>query len=142
MIQELYDASQSGVEIDLIVRGICALRPGVKGLSATIRVRSVVGRFLEHSRIFYFANGGVENEEIYIGSADWMSRNLDRRVEVVVPIIDPVIRTYLKEEVLGQYLKDNLNARMLRADGTYKKVSGGGEPFDAQMAFVGQDILT
>ncbi len=141
LIQELYDASQAGVEIDLIVRGICALRPGVKGLSPTIRVRSVVGRFLEHSRIFYFANGGGDTEEIYTGSADWMSRNLDRRVEVVVPIIDPVIRTYLKEEVLGQYLRDNLNARMLRADGTYKKVSGGGEPFDAQMAFVGKDIL-
>ena len=141
LIQELYDASQAGVEIDLIVRGVCALRPGVKGLSSSIRVRSVVGRFLEHSRIFYFANGDGENEEVYIGSADWMMRNLDRRVEVILPIIDPAIRDYLKE-VLELYLKDNFNARVLRADGTYKKISGGGEPFDAQMAFVGQDILS
>ncbi len=139
LIQELYDASQAGVDIDLIVRGICALRPGVKGLSSNIRVRSVVGRFLEHSRIFYFANGGGEDHEVYIGSADWMSRNLDRRVEIVVPVVDPEIRNYLKDDVLGSYLKDNTNARALRADGTYKKISGG-ELFDAQMAFVGKDI--
>ncbi len=139
LIQDLYDASQAGVEIDLIVRGVCALRPGVKGLSSNIRVRSVVGRFLEHSRIFYFANGG--GEEVYIGSADWMLRNLDRRVEIIVPIIDPSIRTYIKEEILELYLRDNFNSRALRADGSYKKISGGGELFDAQMAFVGQDIL-
>ena len=142
LIQDLYDASQAGVEIDLIVRGICALRPGVKGLSSNIRVRSVVGRFLEHSRIFYFANGGGEAEEVYIGSADWMMRNLDRRVEIVVPIIDLAIRTYIKEEILELYLRDNFNSRLLRPDGSYKKISGGGQPFDSQMAFVGQDILT
>jgi polyphosphate kinase len=139
LIQDLYDASQAGVEIDLIVRGICALRPGVKGLSANIRVRSIVGRFLEHIRIFYFANGGGEAEEVYIGSADWMQRNLDRRVEVVLPIIDPEIRSYLKNEVLAFYLKDNINSRMLKADGTYKRITDG-EPFSAQMAFVGRDI--
>jgi polyphosphate kinase len=139
LIQELYDASQAGVDIDLIVRGICALRPGVKGLSSNIRVRSIVGRFLEHSRIFYFANGGGDAEEVYIGSADWMSRNLDRRVEVVLPILDPEIKTYITGEILEFYLKDNQNARILRSDGSYKKVIGG-EPFDAQMALVGRDI--
>ena len=139
LIQELYDASQAGVEIDLIVRGVCSLRPGIKGLSANIRVRSIVGRFLEHSRIFYFCNGG--DEEIYLGSADWMSRNLDRRVEIVLPIIDPAIRDYIKTQILEAYLRDNVNARSLRPDGSYKKVAQTGEPFDSQMSFVGQDIL-
>lgn len=141
LIQELYSASQAGVEIDLIVRGICSLRPGVKGLSSNIRVRSIVGRFLEHSRVMYFANGGKEDdEELYIGSSDWMQRNMDRRVEVLVPIIDPDIKHYLKDVYLDAYLRDNVNARSLRPDGTYKKIPGG-EPFDAQMFFVGQDIL-
>jgi polyphosphate kinase len=142
LIEELYAASQAGVEIDLIVRGICMLRPGVKGLSSKIRVRSVVGRFLEHSRVFYFANGGDEgDEELYISSADWMQRNLDRRVEVVLPIIDPDIKTYLKDVYLDAYLRDNVNARALRQDGTYRKLPGGNAaPFDAQMFFVGQDI--
>lgn len=143
LIEELYAASSKGVEIDLIIRGICALRPGVPGLSENIRVRSVVGRFLEHSRIFYFENAGLE-EEIYIGSADWMQRNLDRRVEVLLPILDAEIRKYLKDEVLAAYLKDNVNARELRPDGTYRKipVPKGSAPFDSQMEFVGQDILT
>lgn len=141
LIEELYSASQAGVDIDLIVRGICSLRPGVKGLSSTIRVRSVVGRFLEHSRIMYFANGGdADDEEIYIGSADWMQRNLDRRVEVVLPILDPSIRSYLKDVYLDAYLRDNVNARALRPDGTYRKIPGP-ETFDAQMFFVGQDLV-
>lgn len=140
LIDELYAASQAGVEIDLIVRGICSLRPGIRGLSSTIRVRSVVGRFLEHSRVAYFANGGDEaDEEIYIGSADWMQRNLDRRVEVALPILDPVIKSYLKNTFLDAYLRDNVNARALRPDGTYRKIPGG-EPFDSQSFFVGQDI--
>jgi polyphosphate kinase len=144
LIDELYKASQAGVEIDLIVRGICSLRPGVKDVSENIRVRSIVGRFLEHSRIFYFANGGAEEEEVYIGSADWMSRNIDRRVEVVAPIKDAKIRQYLKENVLAAYLRDTTNAKILRTDGSYKRVSAGGgaEPFSAQMSFVGQDIKT
>jgi polyphosphate kinase len=143
LIQELYEASEAGVEIDLIVRGVCALRPGIKGLSTNIRVRSIVGRFLEHSRIFYFANGGGdENEEVYIGSADWMQRNLDRRVEVVFPILDPELRKYLQQTVLKAYLQDNVNAHTLRSDGSYKKLSGSGDPFDAQMAFAGKDVLT
>jgi polyphosphate kinase len=140
LIDELYAASHAGVEIDLIVRGICSLRPGVKGLSSNIRVRSVVGRFLEHSRVMYFANGGdEEDEEVYIGSADWMQRNLDRRVEVVLPILDPGIKSFLKNVYLDAYLRDNLNARALRPDGTYRKFPGN-DRFNAQMFFVGQDI--
>jgi len=140
LIRALYEASQAGVEIDLIVRGICALRPGVKGVSENIRVRSIVGRFLEHSRIFYFANDG--DEAVYIGSADWMHRNLDRRVEVVVPIKDASIRRYLKEVLLDAYLRDNVNARILKPDGAYQKVfEKGVEPFSSQMFFVGQNTI-
>jgi polyphosphate kinase len=136
----LYRASQAGVKIDLIVRGICVLRPGIEGLSENIRVVSIVGRFLEHSRIFYFANGG--DEEIYIGSADWMHRNLDRRVEAVVPIKDKKLAQYLKEEVLGAYMQDNRNTRILRADGSYELLSADSDEtaFDSQMYFVGQEI--
>ena len=144
LIEELYAASQAGVEIDLIIRGICSLRPGVKGLSSNIRVRSLVGRFLEHSRVMYFANGGEpDDSEVYIGSADWMQRNLDRRVEVVLPILDPELKAYLKDVYLDAYLRDNVNARALRPDGTYRPLNGSGntEPFDAQMFFVGRAIL-
>jgi polyphosphate kinase len=141
LIHALYDASQAGVQIDLIVRGICSLRPGVAGVSENIRVRSIVGRFLEHSRIFYFANGG--DEAVYIGSADWMHRNLDRRVEVVVPIRDASIRQYLKDVVLAAYLRDTVNARILNSDGSYQKISAeDSEPFSSQMFFVGQSTLT
>ena len=120
MIMKLYEASQAGVQIDLIIRGICMLRPGVPGLSETIRVTSVVGRFLEHSRIFYFENGG--QEEIYIGSADLMSRNLKHRIEVVAPIRDPVMKRLSKRFVLEAYLRDNVKARELQPDGTYRQV--------------------
>jgi len=120
-VRALYEASQAGVPIDLIVRGVCALRPGVAGLSDTISVISVVGRFLEHSRIFYFLNGG--EEDFYIGSADWMQRNLDRRVELLAPIEDPKLRRHLKEEVLDVYLRDNVKARRLQPDGSYIRVS-------------------
>lgn len=137
IIAALYEAAQAGVEIDLIVRGACMLRPGVAGLSETIRVRSIVGRFLEHSRIFYFGNGG--EEEIYIGSADWMRRNLDRRVEVATPILDPQLRTHLKDEVLGAYLRDNVKARVLTSDGNYQpvRVAPGEMRFDCQLNFDG-----
>jgi polyphosphate kinase len=137
IIRALYDASEAGVSIDLIVRSICLLRPGVPGLSENIRVRSIVGRFLEHSRIFYFANGG--DEEVYIGSADWMPRNLDRRVEVVCPINDPRLKNYLKQEVLGAYLRDNVNARVLLPDGFHERVRPGpdDERFDSQIYFEG-----
>ncbi len=117
IIQALYRASQAGVEIDLIVRGICALRPGVRGVSDHIRVRSIVGRFLEHSRIYYFANGG--EEEIYMGSADWMPRNLYERVEVLVPLRDELLRDRVRHEILDAYLADNRKARILLRDATY-----------------------
>jgi len=117
IIQALYRASQAGVEIDLIVRGICALRPGVRGVSDNILVRSIVGRFLEHSRIYYFGNGG--EEEIYIGSADWMPRNLYERVEVLVPLRDEMLRQRVRSEILDAYLADNRKARILLKDTTY-----------------------
>ena len=140
IVRALYRASQAGVKIDLIMRGICVLRPGIEGLSENIRVISIVGRFLEHSRIFYFAGGGAE--EIYIGSADWMHRNLDRRVEAAVPIKDKKLAQYLKEEVLGAYLQDNLKARILKPDGSYELLTPGLDEavFDSQMYFVGQEI--
>jgi polyphosphate kinase len=116
LIAALYAASQAGVQIDLIVRGVCCLRPGVTGVSDNIRVISIVGRWLEHSRIFYFHNGGAET--VLIGSADWMPRNLDRRVEVVVPIADPAIGKDL-QEILGIMLADNRHAWDLKADGRY-----------------------
>ncbi len=126
MIRALYAASQKGVEIDLIIRGMCCLRPGIPGLSENIRVMSIVGRFLEHSRIFYFQNGG-EDEEIYIGSADWMTRNLDRRIEVIVPIRDPGLCRYLKTDVLELLLTDNVQSWDLQPDGRYVRRHPGSE---------------
>src|SRR6266487_6388734 len=117
IIMALYRASQAGVKIDLIVRGMCALRPGVRGVSDNITVRSIVGRFLEHSRIFCFANGG--QEEVYLGSADWMPRNLYERVEVIYPVKDALLRERVKNEILEAYLADNLKARVLQKDGSY-----------------------
>jgi polyphosphate kinase len=136
MVQALYAASQAGVPIDLIVRGMCELRPGLPGVSETIRVRSVVGRFLEHSRIFCFHSGG--DREIYIGSADWMGRNLDRRVETIVPVIDPVLRDYIREDILDVLQRDNCKTRWLRPDGSYVRRSvDEGEPlFSAQEAML------
>ena len=137
VIEALYKASQAGVKIELIVRGACMLRPGVPGLSPTIHVRSVVGRFLEHSRIFYFLNDG--EEELYIGSADWMTRNLDRRVEVVAPVLSPHLRKYLKDTVLWAYLRDNVKARVMNSDGIYELpvIAVGEEPFNSQTYFEG-----
>ncbi len=119
MIQLLYKASQAGVQVDLIVRGMCSLRPGVQGLSENIRVISVVGRFLEHSRVYYFYNGG--EEEIYMGSADLMPRNLNRRVEVIFPIEDVALVRHIRDEVLKTYLKDNVKARLMQPDGIYHR---------------------
>jgi polyphosphate kinase len=129
-VEALYAASQAGVEIDLIVRGMCSLRPGVKGMSERIRVRSIVGRFLEHSRIFSFVNGG--DEEIYCGSADWMPRNLIERCEVVFPVTQPELKKRLRDEILRSYLKDNMKARLLQPDGEYIRPPRTGAPFSAQ----------
>jgi polyphosphate kinase len=120
VVRALYEASQAGVKIDLIVRGICALRPGVRGISEHIVVRSIVGRFLEHSRIYYFANGG--EEEIYLGSADWMPRNLYERVEVLFPVKDEFLRQRVRQEILQAYLVDDLKSRLLQKDGSYIRV--------------------
>jgi len=121
VIEALYAASKAGVSIELIVRGICSLRPGLKGISENIRVRSIVGRFLEHSRIFYFENGG--SAEIYCGSADWMPRNLFERCETIFPIRDEQIKARIHDEILGAYLADTVKARFLRTDGEYVPVS-------------------
>lgn len=135
IIRALYAASQAGVSIDLIVRGVCMIRPGLPGVSQNIRVRSLVGRFLEHSRIFYFGNGG--KEEVFIGSADWMHRNLSRRVEVVVPIQKERLKRHLKDTILSAYLNDNVSARELRSNGTYERVKQreGEGRIDCQLEF-------
>jgi polyphosphate kinase len=119
IIQSLYAASQAGVKIDLIVRGPCALRPQVRGVSDHIHVRSIVGRFLEHSRIFYFFHGG--DELVYLSSADWMERNFFRRIEVAFPVLDKQLKQRVIQEGLLTYLKDNIHAWMLREDGTYAR---------------------
>jgi polyphosphate kinase len=120
MIQLLYEASQAGVKVDLLVRGMSSLRPGVKGVSDHIKVISIVGRYLEHSRVYYFLNGG--KEEIYLGSADLMQRNLNHRVEVVFPVESPKHVRYLRDEVLQSYLKDNGRARVMQGDGSYQRL--------------------
>ena len=132
VVQELYRASQAGVQVDLIVRGICSLNPGLRGISDRIRVRSIVGRFLEHSRIYYFQNGG--EEEIYMGSADWMPRNLHERVEVVFPLRDALLRDRVKNEILAAYLADNVKARILQRGGSYVREDAKGKaaPFGSQ----------
>jgi polyphosphate kinase len=136
-IRALYRASRAGVDIDLIVRGMCCLRPGIPGISENIRVVSLVGRFLEHSRIYYFANGGIEEEEILIGSADLMQRNLDHRVEVLVPVEDAGLRAHFRDIALPTYLRDTANARRLLSNGAYERVvpAPGEEPFDEQIWF-------
>ena len=128
-VEALYAASKAGVEIDLIVRGMCSLRPGVKGVSERIRVRSIVGRFLEHSRIFCFANGG--EDEMYCGSADWMPRNLIERCEVVFPVTQPELHRRLGD-ILAAYLADNTKARLLQPDGEYIRAPKNGTPFSVQ----------
>jgi|SoiMethySBSTD1v2_1073268.scaffolds.fasta_scaffold139515_2 polyphosphate kinase len=130
MIRALYRASQAGVPVDLIVRGICCLRPGIPGISDNIRVRSVVGRFLEHSRIYWFQNGG--QEEMFIGSADLMERNLERRVETLAPIRDPEILEHLRDVVLGAYLRDTDRAMVLDSNGKYERPTDSPDHFNAQ----------
>jgi polyphosphate kinase len=136
VIEALYQASQDGVEIDLIIRGLSILRPGVLGLSERIRVRSIVGRFLEHSRIFHFANGG--DDEIYLGSADLMPRNLFERCEVVFPIRDPAVLSRIHNEILPAYLADTVKARIQQPDGSYARA---GRVMKEAPAFSSQDFL-
>jgi polyphosphate kinase len=135
-MRALYQASQAGVQIDLIVRGACTLRPGVPGVSDNIRVRSIVGRFLEHSRVYWFGNDG--DPELFCASADWLERNLLRRVETCFPILDPDLAQRIHREVLQNYLDDNANAWELDAKGVYHKLmpAPGEAPYSAQMALL------
>jgi polyphosphate kinase len=123
MIKLLYEASQAGVKVDLINRGMCCLRPGVPGVSENIRLISIVGRFLEHSRIYYFRNGG--NEQVYLGSADLMPRNINRRVEVLFPVQDMRLIRYLRDDVLATCLADNVKARLMLPDGSFAHLRPG-----------------
>ena len=133
IIKTLYMASAAGVKIDLVVRGICCLKVGIPGVSENITVRSIVGNFLEHSRIFYFFNGG--EEDIFLGSADWMPRNLDRRVEIVFPVIDSKLKERVKH-ILDIELEDNVKARVLTFEGQYLKINRRGKkPINSQMIF-------
>ena len=143
VIEALYCASRAGVDIDLVVRGACALRPGVRGISHNIRVRSIIGRFLEHSRIFYFENGGAP--DLYLGSADWMPRNLYERIEVMFPLKDASLRERVTA-ILFHYLKDTAKSRILHPDGRYlrpfhgdaSKAARNGHRFSAQAFFIDQ----
>ena len=140
IIHALYRASQAGVRVDLLARGICSLRPGMEGVSENIRVTSLVGRFLEHSRIYYFSGGGMEEDEVLVGSADLMPRNLDSRVEVLFPIEEQALRERITQIVLPAYLRDTANAWRLLPDGSYERVKPpkGEEPFDVQAWFAHQ----
>lgn len=133
-IEALYDASQAGVEIDLIVRGPCALRPGVPGLSDNIRVRSVIGRFLEHHRIFYFRADG--EEQVYLSSADWMDRNFFRRIEIAFPVLDARIKRRVIREGLRPYIADNSQAWEMQSGGCYRRKSPRGARRSAQLALL------
>jgi polyphosphate kinase len=137
-VRLLYKASQAGVTVDLIVRGVCTLRPGLPGISDNITVRSIVGRFLEHSRIWFFENGG--EPELFIGSADLMERNLNRRVEVMCPVRDTKLRHHIRHVVLEAYLRDNVRAWMLNPEGQYHRVERNGPPFDAQSALMSKRL--
>jgi polyphosphate kinase len=139
MIKLLYEASRAGVQIDLVIRGVCALRPGVPGVSETIRVRSIIGRFLEHSRIYYFHNGG--DELVYVGSADLMPRNLNRRVEVLFPVENQKLIRRLRDRILQKYLEDEACARDMHSDGVFERVKSetGRKPLNSQMWFLKHD---
>jgi polyphosphate kinase len=138
VIDALYRAGRAGVVIDLIVRGTCSLRPGIPGLSENIRVVSIVDRFLEHSRIFYFENAG--DPDVFLGSADWMPRNFYRRIEVMFPVEDPRLKARLTDGLLSVVLRDNIKARQLQADGSYTRLAPGDgqEPVRSQAIFLSQ----
>jgi polyphosphate kinase len=137
VIDALYEASQAGVQVDLVIRGTCCLRPGLPGISDNIRVVSIVDKFLEHSRIFYFENDG--DPEIFLASADWMPRNFFRRIEVMFPVLEPALKTRIVEEILEMVLADNVKARLLQPDETYERVERGPDeaPVRSQLVLQG-----